>query len=294
MIMQYTKKLYQVPTDHFKFKIGKTLFDFKRSPAVMAILNCTPDSFYDGGRWLKRRSLIYRIHQIKKEGADIIDIGAESTRPGSRPVSVKEEIKRLMPAYELCRKIAPDIPISIDTWKSQTAKYMLKEGADIINDISGLSFDKKMLSVLEKYKPAVILMHTPGKPSVMQKMTNYKNLILDIQTFLKKAIEKASCCGINRIIIDPGIGFGKTVEQNYEILKNIKKFNILKRPVLIGLSRKSLIGKILNIEPEKRLAPTMALNLQALLSGVSIIRVHDVLVGRWTVILYHYLKRGAK
>jgi dihydropteroate synthase len=269
------------------------MFDLDSHPAVMGILNCTPDSFYDGGRYSSPARLKKRIREMRDEGADIIDLGAESTRPGASPVPVKEEIRRLLTAYEACRSIAPGIPVSIDTWKSRTAERLLKEGADMINDISGLTFDPGMPDVLARFKPAIVVMHTSGHPSRMQRQTAYKDLIRDIISSLRRSIRTARSCGIDRILIDPGIGFGKTLEQNYTILQRLPAFACLKRPLLIGLSRKSLIGKALDLPVEARLPATVALDLQALLSGAAMIRVHDIEAGRQTVSLFHHLRGTA-
>lgn len=253
-------------------------FDFSQKTYIMGILNVTPDSFSDGGQFFDKSSAIKRALQMVKEGADIIDIGGESTRPGSDPVPLEEELKRTIPLIEVLIKES-NVPISIDTYKSDVAKRALDAGASMVNDISGLRFDPLMKSVVAQYKVPVVIMHIKGKPKDMQKNTVYEDLLLEIITYLKNSIDMAIKAGISedKIIIDPGIGFGKTFEHNLEIIHNLQKFTVLEKPILIGLSRKAFIGKILgDAPPGERLEGTAAAVAISIINGANIIRVHDV------------------
>lgn len=273
------------------YQIGNKKFDFTNKAYVMGILNVTPDSFYDGNQYLSKIAFQKRLEQMIKDKVDIIDIGAESTRPGAEKISPEEELKRLLPLLKLARKLTT-LPISIDTYKSQVAQVTLDNGADMINDISGLHFDKKMASVVGKAKASLVVMHIKGTPKIMQHNPKYKNLMLEILDYLQESLNIAKQSNISQVLIDPGIGFGKTVAHNYEIIDKLPELKILKKPILMGLSRKSLIGKLLNLPPEKRLSPTMALNLVALLNGASVIRVHDIKEGRQTIKLAQELKKN--
>ncbi|MCP4130452.1 MAG: dihydropteroate synthase [bacterium] len=243
---------------------------------IMGILNVTPDSFYDGGRYTDTEKAIERAYRMTEEGADIIDIGGESTRPGSESVSENEEIDRVCPVIEA---IAKDIgvPLSVDTNKSGVAGAALRAGASIVNDISGLSFDTAMAGVVAEYKSGIVLMHIQGRPETMQNNPQYHNILDEIYTFLENAANRAVEHGIdrNKIIIDPGIGFGKTLEDNYKIINNLERFKKMGVPLLIGLSRKSLIGKLYDEEVD-RLPATIALNTVSVIRGADILRVHDV------------------
>jgi dihydropteroate synthase len=247
-------------------------------PLVTGILNVTPDSFSDGGRFDSVDKAVKQAFLMASQGADIIDIGGESTRPGANPVSIDEELERVLPVIEVLQgKI--DIPISIDTRKSEVAREACRAGATIINDVSGLRNDKRIAEVAREYSTYLVLMHMRKTPETMQIEIHYDDLIGEISDFLLKAIDKALEVGVpkNRIIIDPGIGFGKTVEHNFSILKNIATFKNLGFPVLIGVSRKSFIGKTLDLPVDERLEGSLAAALYAVLNGASIIRVHDVL-----------------
>lgn len=250
--------------------------EFGKKTLIMGILNVTPDSFYDGGRNFGREKAIKKAYQLYKDGADIIDIGGESTRPGADTVSLSEEMDRVCPVIEAVADNI-DIPVSIDTYKSEIAEEALKLGASIINDISGLAFDEKMAGIAARYKSYIVLMHIKGNPKNMQVNPQYENLLKEIYSFLESAKEKAINSGVdkNKIIIDPGIGFGKTLEDNYRILNNIGFFKKMGFPLLIGLSRKSLIGRLYDNE-EDRLFATIALNTISSVYGADIIRVHDV------------------
>jgi dihydropteroate synthase len=249
----------------------------------MGVLNVTPDSFSDGGKYFSIEDACRRALQMQKEGADIIDIGGESTRPNAAPVLGEEEIRRVIPVL---KKFLPKarIPVSIDTSHSETAKYALKAGASIINDITGLLRDKQMASVIAEYKAAVVIMHIKGRPQTMQKAPRYKNLLVEIKASLMAGINTAIKAGIDKrsIVIDPGIGFGKTVRHNLKILNKIAEFKKSGYPVLIGLSRKSFMGKILGLNANERLIPTVACNAVAIANGADIIRVHDIKEAVWT------------
>lgn len=265
---------------------------------IMAIVNTTPDSFSGDGLFKKglRSNFakkidegVKKVSEFVKEGADIIDIGGESTRPGSRPVSVKEETRRTVSLIKEISK-AVKVPISIDTYKSQVAETALKNGATIVNDISAMRFDKKMADVVRSHSVPVVLMHTKGKPAIMQKNPVYKDIIGEIISFLKKRIDYAVKKGINinKIIVDPGIGFGKTVEHNLTIIRRLSEFKSLGRPILVGMSRKSFIGKVLNLKIDERVCASITSVILACINGASIVRVHDVLQTRQSI---HLMER---
>ena len=257
---------------------------------IMGILNVTPDSFYDGGRFADIDRAFEHAMQMVSEGADIIDVGGESARPGSKFVSAGEEIDRVCPVIEkITRESA--IPVSIDTTKSAVASEAVRCGARIINDISGLTFDPGIIRVAAENCTGLVVSHIRGVPENMQKNTSYDNLLQDILDFLKLSSESAVQSGVSRdkIIIDPGIGFGKSLEQNYVILNNIHRLREIGFPVLIGLSRKSLIGKLYDSD-EDRLPATIALNAAAVLRGADIVRVHDVKAHRLALDSIDFLK----
>lgn len=260
----------EIDCNGIKLKLGERTL-------IMGVLNLTPDSFSGDGIYNDIEFAVEKGKQMCKEGADMIDIGGESTRPGSDPVSLEEELKRVIPVIKNLRREI-NIPISIDTYKSKVAEEAIREGANIINDISGLRFDLKMREIAVKYKTAVIVMHIKGTPKNMQLNPVYEDVVREIIEYLKDSIELAKETGIeeDKIIIDPGIGFGKTLEDNLEILRRLKEFKILNKPILIGTSRKSLIGKILNLPPEERLEGTAATVAISIANGADIIRVHDV------------------
>jgi dihydropteroate synthase len=252
--------------------------DFSQKTHIMGILNVTPDSFSDGGQYFDKSAAIKRAIQMAEDGADIIDIGGESTRPGSQPLAVEEELRRTLPVIEALTKEI-NIPISIDTYKSEVAKRALDAGAAMVNDISGLRFDPEMPKVVSAYKVPVVIMHIKGAPKDMQKNPVYEALIPEIMDYLRESIRSAKESGIaeDMIIIDPGIGFGKTFEHNLEIIYNLYNFTLLEKPVLIGLSRKAFIGKILaDAAAGDRLEGTAAAIAISIINGANIIRVHDV------------------
>lgn len=258
---------------------------------IMGILNVTPDSFYDGGRYSTRENALKHAIEMFNDGADIIDIGGESTRPGSLPVTAAEEIDRVCPVIEMILKEIPAI-ISIDTTKSEVAGAAVSAGASIINDISGLTFDPCMIEVAAGRGKTLIISHIKGTPENMQNNTDYNDLIKDILDFLTGKAENACNKGVGRdkIIIDPGIGFGKNLEQNYIIINELARFTKTGFPVLVGLSRKSLIGKLYE-KDEDRLPATIALNAAAVLNGADIIRVHDVKAHRLAMESIDFLRK---
>jgi dihydropteroate synthase len=260
---------------------------------IMGVLNVTPDSFSDGGLYLQKDEAIRQGLAMAREGADIIDIGGESTRPYSEAVPCDEEIARVIPVIEALRKDIK-IPISIDTCKAQVAAEALRAGASMINDISALRFDPEMASIAAQAGVPVILMHMQGSPRDMQKNPTYENLLQEILDFLRDAVDRAVKAGIRKdlIIIDPGIGFGKTVYHNLEIIKELRQFAMLDRPVLLGTSRKAFIGYILKNAPDERATGTMATVSAGALNGAHIVRVHDVNRTLETVKIIDAIKTG--
>lgn len=246
------------------------------TPIVMGILNLTSDSFYDGGKYLTEENIIKQCIKIEKLGAKIIDIGACSSRPGSKPVSQQEELKRLIPAIKLVRKYTKNLLISVDTFRSEVAKACVENGADMINDISAGENDKKMFNTIIKLNIPYIMMHMKGNPLTMQNKPNYNNVMSELKEFFNTKIKNLNNKGFNKIIIDPGFGFGKTIDNNYTILKNLIQFKEFNLPILIGASRKSMIYNILNKKAETSLNGTSIINTIGLLNGANILRVHDV------------------
>ncbi|MGC4022531.1 MAG: dihydropteroate synthase [Cyclobacteriaceae bacterium] len=255
--------------------VGGKLMDLSE-PKIMGILNVTPDSFYDGFRYTDEVAILKQTEKMLVEGADFIDIGGYSTRPGAEEISVDEEKKRILPAIEYVKKKFPDAIISVDTFRSVVAIDAIAAGALMINDISGGELDALMFSAISKLKVPYILMHSRGNPQTMNKLTNYENLTKEITDFFHQKIFQLQQFGTEDIIVDPGFGFAKTIEQNFELLNDLEYFQILEKPILVGLSRKSMIWKTLKTEPEKALNGTTSLNTIALLKGASILRVHDV------------------
>ena len=241
---------------------------------IMGIVNATPDSFYPGSR-IKKDKLIDIVSKMINDGAEIIDVGGESTRPGAEEVPLDEELNRVVPVIETIKKNF-DVIVSVDSYKSKVADESLKVGADIVNDISALRFDKNMVNVIRKFDCPVILMHMKGTPKDLQKNPYYEDPVLEIYEFLKERIEFAKRNGIEKIIIDPGIGFGKRLTDNLLIIKNLSKFKELGYPILLGASRKSMIGMILDLPVEERLEGTLAITAIGVVNGADIIRVHDV------------------
>ncbi|MEO0093975.1 MAG: dihydropteroate synthase [candidate division WOR-3 bacterium] len=260
-----------------KIKIGNKNFELRKRTYIVGILNITPDSFSDGGKYFTTQTAIDRALAIEAEGADLIDIGAESTRPGAKPITPKEELRRLLPVLKVLQRRL-SIPISVDTYKSEVAETVLQEGAALINDISGLSFDKRMAEVIAKFNVPCIIMHIKGTPKTMQKNPHYQDTMAEIYNYLKNALIKAKAAGIDlaKTIVDPGIGFGKRLEDNYTILRRLNELKGLGRPILVGPSRKSFIGLTLNLPVEERLEGTIAACIIAIMQGANFLRVHDV------------------
>ncbi|MFQ6112458.1 MAG: dihydropteroate synthase [bacterium] len=243
----------------------------------MGVINCTPDSFYARSRNVDAESAIELGIQMVSEGADLLDIGGESTRPGSEPVAAEEEIRRITPVIEGLLPVV-NVPLSVDTYKSKVAGRAFELGVHVLNDISALNFDPNLGAMAAKFDVAVILMHIKGKPRDMQKNPTYSDVIGEIYEYFENRIQYALAHGIKkeRIILDPGIGFGKRVEDNYEILENLRRFTALNYPILVGPSRKSFIGKVLGLPPEESLEGSLAAATVAILNGAHILRVHDV------------------
>ncbi|MDQ7798689.1 MAG: dihydropteroate synthase [Candidatus Edwardsbacteria bacterium] len=260
------------------WQCGKYKLDTSHKTLVMGILNLTPDSFSDGGRFNSVDKALARAMEMAEQGADIIDIGGESTRPGAAKVSAPEEIDRVVPVIEALAK-KTDVPISIDTYKSQVARKALEAGASMVNDISGLRFDSVMASLSAEFKTGLVLMHIKGTPEDMQQDPQYGDLLGEIRSYLKSSIQIALDAGVERsaIAIDPGIGFGKTVEHNLSLIKDLAYFKDMECPILVGVSRKSFIGKLNNdIPATERLPGSLAAAVLAVQNGAAIIRCHDV------------------
>ena len=255
--------------------IDKLVFK-KDFSLVMGILNLTPDSFFDGNRYNTEVAAINRVGQMLDEGADIIDMGAFSSRPGAALVSYEEERRRLIPVLKAVKKHFPDVIISVDTYRHQIAEEVVGEGAQIINDISGGNLDTQMFKTVAKLQVPYIMMHMKGTPENMQNQTDYTDVVKDIKAFFRLKIKQLNDLGFDKIILDPGFGFGKTLEQNYEILNRLDEFQDLNYPVLVGMSRKSMLYKLLDITPDKALNATSVVNTIALLKDAKILRVHDV------------------
>jgi dihydropteroate synthase len=265
-----------------KITIRNKAFEWGKRTYLMGVLNVTPDSFSDGGDFYTIESALVQAENMVKSGVDIIDIGGQSTRPGAAEISLEEEIDRVIPVVEILRQKAEifgSVPISVDTTRAQVAKAAVEAGADIINDISGATFDSEMLSTVAHLKVPIILMHIRGTPQTMQKLTDYRDLIGEIREFLESRIAAAVAAGIDKshIILDPGIGFAKNYSQNLEILQQLAKFRGLNCPILVGVSRKSFIGDILN-QPlaKQRIWGTAAACTGAIANSADILRVHDV------------------
>ncbi len=261
----------------------------KKKTLIMGVLNVTPDSFSDGGDFFNLKDAVAQAKKMVKEGADIIDVGGESSKPNAKPVSAQEELKRVLPVLKKLSKIIK-VPISIDTYKPEVAEECLKAGAGIVNDITGLE-NPAMVKVAAKYKVPVIIMHMQGRPQTMQKNPKYKNVVKDVYKFFQRRISVARKAGIKNIILDPGIGFGKTTQHNIELIKNLDYFVSLRCPIMIGVSRKSFLGKINNIEnPKDRLLESIAAMSVAIINGASIVRVHNVAESKRVVSIVDYFK----
>jgi dihydropteroate synthase len=260
-------------------------------PVIMGILNVTPDSFYDGGRYNSENEIGTQVEIMINEGAGIIDVGGYSSRPGADAISVEEETKRIIPALRLIHKNFPGTLISIDTFRSEVARVAVLEGAHLINDISGGELDNNMFQVAGQLKVPYILMHMKGTPLTMNALANYDNLILEMMEYFHRKIRMLHSWGVNDIIIDPGFGFAKTADHNFQILNSLDHFKHVGKPILAGLSRKSTIWRTLNIKPGEALNGTTALNMAALMKGASLLRVHDVREASEVVKLFTNLSR---
>jgi dihydropteroate synthase len=245
-------------------------------PKIMGILNVTPDSFYDGGKYLSQTKLLSQAEKMLKEGATILDIGGYSTRPNAVEVPEAEEIKRVSSSISAICKHFPTALISVDTFRSAVAVAAIGEGAALINDISGGYLDEKMFETVAKLQVPYILMHTRGTPQTMTSLTDYDNILIDLLTYFHQKVAALRSFGIEDVVLDIGFGFAKTKEQNFELLKKLELFKLVGLPLLVGISRKSMIYNTLEISPEEALNGTTALNMLALLNGASLLRVHDV------------------
>lgn len=254
--------------------VGGRLVDLS-VPKVMAIVNVTPDSFYEGSRY-SPETVLDTVDRMLKAGADFIDVGGYSSRPGAAEISQDEELKRVMPVIKAISKIFPEASLVVDTFRSEVAHQAIEEGAFMVNDISGGSLDKKMMAVVGRAGVPYIIMHMRGTPQTMNKLTDYENLIKDLVDYFHQKIAQAHEAGIKDIIVDPGFGFAKTVAQNFELLKHLSHIQILGKPMLVGLSRKSMIWRTLGLHPDEALNGTTVLNTLALAQGANILRVHDV------------------
>jgi len=265
------------------FRIGRVSLKPGR-PLIVGVLNVTPDSFSDGGIFYKKAKAVDRALRMEEEGADIIDVGGESSRPFSKPVTLKEETRRVIPVIEAIRKKS-SIPISIDSRKPEVARAAALSGADMLNDITGFT-DPEMAELAARLKKPVVIMHMKGEPRTMQKAPRYKDVTSEAAGFLKRQAIKLEKLGVRRIIVDPGIGFGKTVKHNLELLKNIDKISALGYPVMVGASRKSFIGKISGANVDDRLGGSLSAHLWSVIHGASLVRVHDVAAHRQALDIY--------
>ena len=246
------------------------------TPKIMGILNVTPNSFFDGGKYKNETEILSQVEKMLLDGATFIDVGAYSSKPNAEFVSEQEEISRIVPVVNLILKHFPEIIISIDTFRSEVAKASIESGAAIINDISAGNLDEKMLEIIAKYNVPYIMMHMRGNPQTMQTLTNYDDIVKEMLFYFSEKVAMARSFGINDLIIDPGFGFAKTIAQNYEVFQKMELFNMLELPLLIGVSRKSMIYKTLDTSIENALNGTTVLNTLALTKGSKILRVHDV------------------
>ena len=247
------------------------------SPKVMGILNVTPDSFSDGGKFADVENSILHAETMISQGADIIDIGGESTRPGSEGVPLEEELRRVVPVTAELRKRYPTVPLSIDTTKYEVAEKALELGVHFINDISGLRFEPRLANLCADFDASLIIMHSIGNPKTMQVQPTYHDVVEEVYEFLARQSECAQKKGVSKIIVDPGLGFGKTLEHNIELVRNLNRFSDLGFPILVGASRKSMIGQLLGgIPSEQRVTGTVAVHYECIIRGANVLRVHDV------------------
>ena len=266
------------------------IFDQKSGALVMGILNVTPDSFFDGGKYTEEKEWLGQVSLMVTAGADMIDIGAYSTRPGAEDVSVEVESERLIKVIRSVRNAYPDLLISADTFRSKVAKDAVAAGANIINDISGGTLDSEMFTVIADLNVPYILMHIQGSPQNMQDNPKYTNVVEEVYAYFEKKLKQLNALGIKQVIIDPGFGFGKTLENNFDLLKNMDRFGTFGLPILAGVSRKSMINKLLNISSKDSLNGTSILNTIALQKGAKILRVHDVKEAKEAVAIVEFMK----
>lgn len=263
------------------------------TPKVMGILNITPNSFYDGGKYRTEAEILYQAEVMLDEGATFIDVGAYSSKPNAEFVSELEELERIVPVINLLLKQFPEAIVSIDTFRSEVAKAAIENGAALINDISAGNLDERMMETIAHYKVPYVMMHMRGNPQTMQTLTQYDNVVKEMILYFSEKVAKARSFGINDLILDPGFGFAKTTEQSYEILQKLELFQMLELPILAGISRKSMIYKLLNTNAQEALNGTTVLNTIALTKGAAILRVHDVKEAMECVTLFnkvHVLK----
>jgi len=257
-------------------KIKGELINFS-VPKIMGILNVTPDSFYDGGKYNSEKKILDQVEKMISSGADIIDVGGYSSRPGAKEISIENELSRVIPIIQLISKRFPNIIISIDTFRSKVANQAVNSGAHMINDISGGNLDSNMFKTVSKLDVPYILMHMRGSPKNMMNNTNYDDILNEIKNYFSERISKAKLDGVNNIIIDPGFGFSKTKEQNYKLMNRLEFLKEFKTPIIVGISRKSMIYKTLDTTPDKALNGSTILHTISLLKGANILRTHDVL-----------------
>ncbi|HUG20272.1 MAG TPA: dihydropteroate synthase [Planctomycetaceae bacterium] len=277
------------------WRFRRTKWELTGSARLMGIVNVTPDSFSDGGNFLQTERAVEHALALAEQGADVLDIGGESTRPDSEPVSVDVELNRVIPVIESLRQ-QTKVPISIDTTKAEVARQALAAGADIVNDISGLTFDEDMMSVCANSDCGIIVMHIRGTPRTMQDNPTYDDVVSDVRGFLSERVELMAGCGIDqeRIMLDPGIGFGKTAEHNLELMRNLSELRSLGRPLLVGHSRKRFLGKILGRPVDERTAGTIGVSAALSLLGADVIRVHDVAAIRDALTAFRTLLTGRR
>lgn len=289
LLTNYHKKLESWEVGKYSAKRYKINLD---KPLIMGIVNVTPDSFFDGSKYSTTNAAVRHAIELVKQGAHILDIGGESSRPGSESVSAKTELEKVLPVVKvLVRDKAVNVPISVDTYKSEVAEACLKSGAHIINDISGFK-NPRMISVCKKFDAGVIAMHMQGTPKSMQQNPAYNDVVREVFEYLEDTVVNARNLGVTKLAVDPGIGFGKTLEHNLLLLKNLTEFKSLGCPILVGASRKSFIGKISNVDVDKRLPGTIAANSYALLNGANILRVHDVEDGKLAAEVIEGIKKA--
>jgi dihydropteroate synthase len=288
MNMEYENNLFK---NNYSIQVGGKLMDFS-TVRLMGILNLTPDSFYDGGKYLSNeQKVLHDLEQMLEEGADIIDLGAFSSKPGSSLISVEEEEKRLLPALKSILKTFPEVILSVDTVRSSIAEKAIDMGAAIINDISAGKYDDKMFETIARLNVPYVLMHMQGDPESMQNQPTYDSVFNDVFHFFSKKLNELNEAGVNDVILDPGYGFGKQLSHNYKLLQQQNGFHRLGCPILVGVSRKGMIQKVINATAEEALNGTTAVNVIALLNGANILRVHDVKAAKEAIRIVDYFQK---